>query len=182
VEEARQPLHLVRSQDTGPEHPGHGDDTEESQEGEMPAPGAGDRHDAGLVGGVLALAAFGVVLVGAATSRHGPGFAARQLVWVALGVAAMAGAASIDLEAVRRRANLLYLVALGGLVLVLSPLGARTNGAQAWFSLGPLALQPAELMKPALVLALAAHGARAGGPLDGRRPPTHPPTPRLALG
>jgi rod shape determining protein RodA len=118
---------------------------------------------------VLALAAFGVVLVGAATSRHGPGFAARQLVWVALGVAAMAGAASIDLEALRRRANLLYLVALGGLVLVLSPLGARTNGAQAWFSLGPLALQPAELMKPALVLALAAHGARAGGPLDGRR-------------
>jgi rod shape determining protein RodA len=54
-------------------------------------------------------------------------------------------------------------------VLVLSPLGARTNGAQAWFSLGPLALQPAELLKPVLVVALAAHGTRARGPLDGRK-------------
>ena len=126
-------------------------------------------HDPVLIGSAAALAAFGVLLVGAATQRHGGAFAARQLLWVAVGAGAMAGTATVDLAALRRRANVLYLAGLAGLALVLSPLGASTNGAQAWFSVGPLALQPAEVMKPALVVALAAHGARAGGPLDGRR-------------
>jgi rod shape determining protein RodA len=126
-------------------------------------------YDPVLLGSALALAALGVLLVGAATQRHGAAFAARQLLWVAIGAAAMAAAAMVDLAALRRRANVLYLVGLAGLALVLSPLGAATNGAQAWFSLGPLALQPAEVMKPVLVMALAAQGARRGGPLDGRR-------------
>jgi rod shape determining protein RodA len=126
-------------------------------------------HDPVLIGSAGGLAGLSVVLVGAATRRHGLAFPARQLLWVAVGIVVMSAAAVVDLERVRRRANLLYLAGLGGLLLVLSPLGARTNGAQAWFSLGPLALQPAELIKPVLVVALAAHGARAGGPLDGRR-------------
>jgi rod shape determining protein RodA len=126
-------------------------------------------HDPILIGSALALSALGVLLVGAATQRHGATFAARQLVWVALGVSALATTSMIDLAALQRRANVLYLAGLAALVLVLSPLGASTNGTQAWFSLGPLALQPAEMMKPVLVMALAAHGARARGPLDGRR-------------
>ncbi|MDQ1517453.1 MAG: rod shape determining protein RodA [Actinomycetota bacterium] len=126
-------------------------------------------YDPVLIGSVVALALLGVVMVGAATQRHGAVFLARQLLWMAIGAVALAGAAVVDLDALRRRANLLYLVALVGLGLVLSPLGSTTNGAQAWFSLGPLALQPAEVMKPVLILALAAHGARVGGPLDGRR-------------
>ena len=122
-----------------------------------------------LIGSALALSALGVVLVGAATQRHGAAFAARQSLWVAVGVAALAAMTVVDLAALRQRANVLYLAGLAALALVLSPLGASTNGAQAWFSLGPLALQPAEMMKPLLVIALAAHGARAAGPLDGRR-------------
>jgi rod shape determining protein RodA len=126
-------------------------------------------YDPILIGSALALSALGVLLVGAATQRHGATFATRQLLWVAVGAATLAATSMVDLDALRRRANVLYLAGLGGLALVLSPLGASTNGAQAWFSLGPLALQPAEVMKPVLVMALAAHGARAGGPLDGRR-------------
>ncbi|HEV7686320.1 MAG TPA: FtsW/RodA/SpoVE family cell cycle protein, partial [Acidimicrobiia bacterium] len=126
-------------------------------------------YDPVLIGSVVALALLGVVMVGAATQRHGAVFLARQLLWVAIGAVTLAGAAAVDLDALRRRANLLYLGGLVGLGLVLSPLGSTTNGAQAWFSLGPVALQPAEVIKPVLVLALAAHGARAGGPLDGRR-------------
>jgi rod shape determining protein RodA len=126
-------------------------------------------HDPLLVGSAMALAALGVVLVGAATRRHGAVFPARQLLWVVAGVGVLALTATVDLAALRRRANTFYLLGLAGLVLVLSPLGAATNGAQAWFSVGPLALQPAEIMKPVLVVALGALGARAGGPLDGRR-------------
>jgi rod shape determining protein RodA len=126
-------------------------------------------HDPVLIGSAMALAALGVVLVGAATRRHGAVFAARQTVWLVAGVGVLGLMTMVDLGAVRRRANTFYLAGLALLVLVLSPLGAATNGAQAWFSLGPLALQPAEIMKPFLVVALAAHGARAGGPLDGRR-------------
>ena len=126
-------------------------------------------HDPVLLGSVLALSALGVVLVGAATRRHGAAFPVRQLLWVVVGTAALAATAMLDLGALRRRANVLYGAGLVGLALVLSPLGASTNGAQAWFSLGPLALQPAEVMKPVLVMALAAHAARARGPLDGRR-------------
>jgi rod shape determining protein RodA len=126
-------------------------------------------HDAVLLGSVLGLAGLGVLLVGAATRRQGPVFAVRQLAWVALGLIVLAAATAVDLDALRRRATLLYGGGLALLVLVLSPLGAATNGAQAWFTFGPLALQPAEVMKPLLVVALAAHGTRAGGPLDGRR-------------
>jgi rod shape determining protein RodA len=126
-------------------------------------------HDPMLIGSALALSALGVVLVGAATQRHGATFAARQFLWVAVGAAAMAATAMVDLRWLRRWANVLYLAGLAGLALVLSPLGQSTNGAQAWFGLGSFALQPAEVMKPVLVMALAAHGGRAGGPLDGRR-------------
>ena len=126
-------------------------------------------HDPVLIGSALALAAVGVVLVGAATLRHGHGFVVRQLIWAVAGVGVLAGAAVVDLDRIRRLAGLAYLTGLAGLLLVLTPLGATVNGAQGWFSLGPLALQPAEVMKPALVLVLAAHGARARGPLDGRR-------------
>jgi rod shape determining protein RodA len=122
-----------------------------------------------LLAAVGALAALGVVLVGAATRRHGLGYPTRQLVWVGAGALSLAATASVDLDGLRRRANLLYLLGLAALALVLTPLGTTTNGAQAWFGFGPLALQPAELMKPILVVALAAHGARAGGHLDGRR-------------
>ena len=126
-------------------------------------------YDPVLIGSAVALAGLGVLLVGAATQRHGLVFAVRQFVWVIAGLGVLGLTAVVDLSTVRRRANALYLGGLALLVLVLSPLGSATNGSQAWFSVGPLALQPAEVMKPLLVVGLAAHGARAGGPLDGRR-------------
>ncbi|HVW35126.1 MAG TPA: rod shape-determining protein RodA [Acidimicrobiia bacterium] len=126
-------------------------------------------YDPLLIGSAVALAALGIVLVGAATRGQGLAYPVRQLLWVTIGLGAMAAAAAVDLEILRGKVNVVYLAGLVGLVVVLSPLGASTNGAQAWFSFGPLALQPAELVKPVLVVALAAHGARAGGPLDGRR-------------
>ena len=122
--------------------------------------------DTVLVGGVLAIAALGVAAVASAT-RSGPGggtgYALRQVAWVGLGTLAMVAAMAVDVDRLRRLAPLGYGLVLAGLVAVLSPLGASANGTQAWFDLGPIRLQPAELAKPVLIAVLAAHGARARG-------------------
>ena len=55
------------------------------------------------------------------------------------------------------------------LLLVVSPLGSRSNGAQAWFQLGSFQLQPSEFAKITLIVALAAVAASANGHLDRRR-------------
>ncbi|MBS1240540.1 MAG: rod shape-determining protein RodA [Proteobacteria bacterium] len=57
--------------------------------------------------------------------------------------------------------------AYGGVLLLLlgvEALGAIGGGSQRWLALGPLVLQPSELMKPAIVLALASfyHSLPAG--------------------
>jgi rod shape determining protein RodA len=124
-----------------------------------------------LVGGALAIAVLGVVVVGSAT-RSGPGgpaYIARQLAWVGLGTGAMVVAMTVDVDRMRRLAPLAYGLVLVALVAVLSPLGAKANGAQAWFDLGPFRVQPAELAKPVLIAVLAAHGARARGRFGGGR-------------
>jgi rod shape determining protein RodA len=127
--------------------------------------------DSVLVGAAVAIAVLGVLVVWSAT-RAGSGiaraspFLARQLAWVLLGALVMRAVLATDLERLRRLTPLAYGLAVAALALVVSPLGSSTHGAQAWFDLGPLRLQPAELVKPVLILALAAHGHRAGGHLD----------------
>lgn len=127
------------------------------------------RFDMVLVGAAVAAAVLGVLMVWSATRSAGGGpttFLLRQLAWVLLGAGVMAVTMTVDLDAVRRLAPVGYVAAVAALVAVLSPLGSSANGAQAWFDLGPLRAQPAELAKPVLIVVLAAHGHRAGGPLD----------------
>jgi rod shape determining protein RodA len=126
-----------------------------------------------LLGATLATAVLGVLMVWSAT-RSGPGFGitrpspflVRQLVWALLGALAMRALLAVDLDRLHQVVPVVYGLSLVALVLVVSPLGSSTHGAQAWFDLGPLRLQPAELVKPVLILALAAHGHRARGQLD----------------
>lgn len=126
--------------------------------------------DTVMVGAALAIALLGVVVVASAT-RSGPGgsatYVARQVTWVALGILAMVAAMAVDLDRLRRLVPLAYGLVLAALVAVLSPLGASANGSQAWFDLGPVRVQPAELAKPVLIAVLAAHGARARGRFGG---------------
>jgi len=127
-----------------------------------------------LVGAAGAISVLGLLMVWSAT-RSRPGvappsaFLARQAIWMTLGLATMAAVLRIDLDRLRRLAPLAYAGALAALAAVISPLGSSTNGAQAWFDLGPFRVQPAELVKPALILVLAAHGQRAGSQLAGGR-------------
>ena len=53
--------------------------------------------------------------------------------------------------------GLAYPAYLGALLLLIAVelLGVSVNGSQRWIDLGPIRLQPSEIMKPAIVLALA---------------------------
>jgi len=114
-----------------------------------------------LVGAVLALAAFGMVMVyssGAvfAAKKYGDAtyFLKREVVYAILGLVAMSFAVRVDYSIYRRLAYPLLFVSLGLLAAVLK-LGSRAGGAIRWFRAGPLSFQPSELAKFALCVYLA---------------------------
>ncbi len=96
-------------------------------------------------------------------------YASRHVLRFAAGLVLMIGIALVDIRFIARLAWPSYFVGLVLLVLVMR-YGHVGKGAQRWIELGGLQLQPSELMKIALVLALASwfHRAsweRIGNPL-----------------
>ncbi|MGH9178617.1 MAG: rod shape-determining protein RodA [Acidimicrobiales bacterium] len=131
------------------------------------------RHvDFTLLGAVLAIASLGVLMVYSATRNLGADemfFLRRQAAFALIGLGVMALVATIDYRVFRDRAPIIYLACIAGLVLVLSPLGSNSRGAQAWFQLAGFQLQPSELAKIGLIICIAAYGAAHRGDLDARR-------------
>lgn len=78
----------------------------------------------------------------------------RQILWVALAFPLLWLAIEIPQRYLHDFAYLIYGVGLVALVLVLL-LGEEAMGARRWFSLGSVALQPSELSKLGVVLALS---------------------------
>jgi rod shape determining protein RodA len=64
--------------------------------------------------------------------------------------------AAIPYRRLRPWAGLIYVASLGLLVAVLSPLGSRVLGAQRWIDIGFFQMQPSEISKLAIIIALAA--------------------------
>lgn len=132
--------------------------------GPRPTPGripAQDAMDPLLVGVVLALVAFGVVMVFSASAifaeeEFGDGMRllVRQSLFAAVAVPVMLLVARIDY---RRFRPLTYVVLLGTVaLLVLTLLVGRTaGGATRWIRIGPVDIQAAEVAKLALVMFLA---------------------------
>jgi rod shape determining protein RodA len=133
------------------------------------------RHlDLVLVGSVLAINALGLLMIYSAT-RNGLGGATgptyylkRQLAFVVIGIAIMAAAILIDYRRMREWAPAIYVVTIVMLALVMTPLGSSTLGSQARFSLGPIAIQPSEFAKFAVILIVGAYCAVHRGDLGGR--------------
>jgi rod shape determining protein RodA len=123
------------------------------------------RHlDPVLIGTALALALFGLFMVysashqGLATLGEDPGFyLKKQIAFVMLGLIAMLITASFDYRLVKVYAG----IAFGGVVflllLVLTPIGDETAGAQRWITLFGFQFQPSEFAKLGLVALLAAY-------------------------
>jgi rod shape determining protein RodA len=93
------------------------------------------------------------VLYSAAGGSMQP-FAASQLVRFAVFLVLALAISYMPADLVRWAAYPVYGVVLVLLVLV-EALGQIGGGSQRWLNIGPLVLQPSELMKPAIVLVLA---------------------------
>ncbi len=120
---------------------------------------------------VLALTSIGVVMVYSASSvaalsqhRDSMWFLKRQILYAAIGLAAMSVAWRLHFEKLRRITLPLLGVTVVSLLLVLVPhVGRVAGGARRWLPLGgPLNFQPAELAKLALILYLANFLANRG--------------------
>ena len=106
---------------------------------------------------VVLICTIGAVGIGMLISASGGStepWAARQMVWFGAGLVVMLAVALVDIGFWLRAAYPLYGLALALLVGV-ELLGAAVMGAQRWIDVGVIQLQPSELMKIALVLALA---------------------------
>ncbi|HYN88560.1 MAG TPA: rod shape-determining protein RodA [Ardenticatenaceae bacterium] len=109
----------------------------------------------------LALIAYGLVMIRSAQPPQ-TDFFQKQLIWATAGLAIMAVAALVDYRFLGNVAQPLYLgiLAILGVIFVL---GQTRFGAQRWFSLLYFDLQPSELAKFALIIALAKYlGEREG--------------------
>ena len=107
---------------------------------------------------VSAAACFGFLMLFSVAGGSWDPWASRQVTRFGIGFAAMMLVAMIDVRFWQRIAPLGY---LGTLVLLVAVefVGATGMGAQRWINLGFIQLQPSELMKIALVMALAAYYA-----------------------
>ncbi|MGF1560600.1 MAG: rod shape-determining protein RodA [Geminicoccaceae bacterium] len=101
---------------------------------------------------LLAVVGYGM-LYSAAGGEHSP-WAWRHAMRFAVGAGAMLVVALIDIRLWFRYALLIYVVALIALIGV-EIMGEIGKGAQRWIDLGVIQLQPSEIMKIGLVLALA---------------------------
>ncbi len=103
---------------------------------------------------VCGIGTVGIALLYSAADGAAEPWAMRQAIRLGVGFVLMLAVAMIDIRFWLRAAYGVYAVAFA-LLIGAEMVGARTMGAQRWIDLGLLQLQPSELMKIALVLALA---------------------------
>ncbi|GAC1418356.1 MAG: rod shape-determining protein RodA [Actinomycetota bacterium] len=83
-------------------------------------------------------------------------FMNRQILFLILGCVAAAVAAEIPYRRFRSWSGFIYGAGFLLLLAVLSGLGSSKLGAQRWIQMGPLQLQPSEVMKVGVILLMAA--------------------------
>jgi len=117
----------------------------------------------------LSLMAIGVLMVYSASStragiayQDSEFFLWRQLTWALLGLATLFLTMRANHRNLEQWARPALIVSLVLLAAVLVPgFGHSTKGAQRWFRVGPMSLQPSELVKLTIVVWLALHLSRA---------------------
>ncbi|WP_405581537.1 rod shape-determining protein RodA [Streptomyces sp. NBC_01190] len=121
------------------------------------------RMDWVLLLATLLLCAIGTVLVYSATRNrtnltHGDQyyFLIRHVMNAGIGIGLAIGAMAIGHHRMRTIVPFFYVLAILGILAVLSPLGSTVNGAHSWIVIGGgFSLQPSEFVKVAIVIGMA---------------------------
>jgi rod shape determining protein RodA len=123
-----------------------------------------------LIGACVALTLIGLLMIYSASRNIVDDeyyFVTRQSVALLLGVGVFLGLMKVDYRKFRDFSLLAYIITVGLLFLVLTPVGSKSNGATSWFELPfNFQLQPAELAKFGLVVALAGYVNEHRGDID----------------
>ncbi len=114
------------------------------------------------------LVGLGLVMVASATVTHGARdfseplhFFWRQLGHTGLGVLLGFVVLQVELESWQRTSGVLLLIGIVLLALVLIPgIGREINGSMRWLAVGPLRMQPSELVKLLMPIYLAGYMVR----------------------
>ncbi len=124
-------------------------------------------HRSRLLMIVTSLTGFGIIMVYSASAvraARGGGwemsYAWNQISWLMVALCALAALSFIPYRFWLKTRHVMLLVCYGILALVLSPLGTRVNGANRWFRFGSFNIQPSELAKIGMVVAIAAFLAK----------------------
>ncbi len=127
------------------------------------------RHvDLVLIGSAVALGLIGVVMVYSATrAQYGHYYFMRQLIWAGLGIMVMFVVMLVDYRHFRQLGYVLYGLVVLSLVGVFV-VGKSAAGAQRWYHLGALQLQPSEFAAIGLIIALATYASHRKGTLEVR--------------
>jgi rod shape determining protein RodA len=100
------------------------------------------------------IATFGFVMLYSAANGNLQPWAWPQMVRFGIGLGLLVGISIIDVRTLMRYSYVFYGVVVV-LLIIVEIEGVIGGGAQRWIDLGFINLQPSELMKPAIVLALA---------------------------
>lgn len=117
-----------------------------------------------LLGGAFALALIGLLMIMSSSvivsfERYGSNynFLTRQAISLLVGVVALIVTSMVDYRFWRKHAVLILVTAMLLLVAVFIPgIGTKIGGAQRWIGLGPITVQPSEILKLAFIIYLAA--------------------------
>ncbi|WP_457631211.1 rod shape-determining protein RodA [Oceanithermus sp.] len=115
------------------------------------------RLDLTLYDWPLVLITLGINVAGLfilASAAPNPRLWKMQVVWTLLALVAAAALQLLRKDTLYRYSYWFYMLMVLSLVAVLF-VGREVNGARSWFVFGPLRLQPSELAKLALIIALA---------------------------
>lgn len=112
----------------------------------------------------VSIAFLGVIMIYSATREKlllaglSPySYLERQALYVMFGVAVMFVLLAIDYHQLGNLGFLFYGGVVLALLAVLTPIGKRALGAQRWFQVGPLQLQPSEFAALAIIFAVATY-------------------------
>ena len=101
----------------------------------------------------IALSVIGLIALFSATSETNYNEFTKQIIWIAVSIAAMLIIMLIDYNMLVKISSVLYSISIILLILVLFT--EPINGASSWFSIGDFAFQPSEFAKIFVILFLA---------------------------